>query len=61
MMAGLACFAFGMWNFTPITHDWGWRELLLPQAYVNWVPARQRTEAGDRLSASRHDNSLARL
>ena len=21
-----------MWNFTPITHDWGWRELLLPQA-----------------------------
>ena len=21
-----------MWNFTPITHDWGWRELMLPQA-----------------------------
>ena len=21
-----------MWSFTPITHDWGWRELLLPQA-----------------------------
>jgi len=21
-----------MWNFAPITHDWGWRELLLPQA-----------------------------
>ena len=21
-----------MWNFTPITHDWGWRELLAPQA-----------------------------
>jgi DHA2 family multidrug resistance protein len=33
MMAGLACFAFGTWNFTPITHDWGWRELLLPQAF----------------------------
>jgi hypothetical protein len=49
-----------MWNFTPITHDWGWRQLL-PQAYVNWVPARQPTEAGDRSSASRHDNSLARL
>ena len=32
MMFGLACFAFSMWNFTPITHDWGWRELLLPQA-----------------------------
>jgi MFS transporter, DHA2 family, multidrug resistance protein len=22
-----------MWNFTPITHDWGWRELLMPQAF----------------------------
>ena len=22
-----------MWIFTPITHDWGWRELLLPQAF----------------------------
>src|SRR5215510_3522139 len=32
MMFGLACFAASMWNFTPITHDWGWRELLLPQA-----------------------------
>jgi DHA2 family multidrug resistance protein len=32
MMFGLACFAISMWNFTPITHDWGWRELLLPQA-----------------------------
>ncbi|MEJ0070416.1 MAG: DHA2 family efflux MFS transporter permease subunit [Pseudomonadota bacterium] len=31
MMFGLACFALSMWNFTPITHDWGWRELLLPQ------------------------------
>jgi DHA2 family multidrug resistance protein len=33
MMFGLGCFALGMWNFTPITHDWGWRELLLPQAF----------------------------
>jgi DHA2 family multidrug resistance protein len=32
MMAGLACFALSMWQFAPITHDWGWRELLLPQA-----------------------------
>jgi DHA2 family multidrug resistance protein len=32
MMFGLACFTLGMWNFTPITHDWGWNELLLPQA-----------------------------
>ena len=33
MMFGLACFAFSMWNFVPITHDWGWRELLVPQAF----------------------------
>ncbi|MDR6287954.1 MULTISPECIES: DHA2 family efflux MFS transporter permease subunit [Inquilinus] len=32
LMFGLACFTVSMWNFTPITHDWGWRELLLPQA-----------------------------
>jgi MFS transporter, DHA2 family, multidrug resistance protein len=33
MMAGLACFAIAMWLFTPVTNDWGWRELLLPQAF----------------------------
>jgi DHA2 family multidrug resistance protein len=33
MMAGLAGFAVSMWSFAPITHDWGWRELLLPQAF----------------------------
>jgi MFS transporter, DHA2 family, multidrug resistance protein len=33
MMFGLACFTLSMWKFTPITHDWGWRELLLPQAF----------------------------
>ena len=32
MLFGLLCFGFGLWSFTPITHDWGWRELLLPQA-----------------------------
>ena len=32
MMAGLAGFALSMWNFVPISHDWGWRELLVPQA-----------------------------
>jgi DHA2 family multidrug resistance protein len=32
MMFGLACFTLGMWEFTSITHDWSWRELLLPQA-----------------------------
>jgi len=32
LMIGLALLALGVWNFTPITHDWGWREFLLPQA-----------------------------
>lgn len=32
MMFGLALFALSMWNFAPITHDWGGAELLLPQA-----------------------------
>ncbi len=32
LMAGLAGFTLSMANFAPITHDWGWRELLLPQA-----------------------------
>src|ERR1700754_533910 len=32
-MVGLGCCAIGIYNFTPITHDWGWRELLLPQAF----------------------------
>ncbi len=31
MMFGLACFTLGLWEFTPITHDWSWRELLWPQ------------------------------
>ncbi|WP_043418277.1 DHA2 family efflux MFS transporter permease subunit [Cupriavidus basilensis] len=33
MMFGLGCFAFSMWQFAPITHDWGAQELLLPQAF----------------------------
>src|SRR5215469_1202373 len=32
MMFGLVLFTLSMWNFMPITSDWGWRELLLPQA-----------------------------
>lgn len=32
MMAGLSMFALSMWNFAPITHDWGAQQLLLPQA-----------------------------
>ena len=31
MMFGLALFGLSMWSFTPITHEWGWEELLLPQ------------------------------
>jgi DHA2 family multidrug resistance protein len=32
MMFGLGLFGLSMWNFTPITHDWGSGELLWPQA-----------------------------
>ena len=32
MMVGFACFVASMWTFSSITHTWGWRELLLPQA-----------------------------
>lgn len=32
MMGGLGLFALAMWSFTPLTNDWGWRELLFPQA-----------------------------
>jgi DHA2 family multidrug resistance protein len=32
MMVGLAMFALSMWNFAPITHDWGAQQLMLPQA-----------------------------
>ncbi|MFL6709408.1 MAG: DHA2 family efflux MFS transporter permease subunit [Massilia sp.] len=32
MMFGLACFALSMYNFAPITHDWGAAQLLFPQA-----------------------------
>jgi MFS transporter, DHA2 family, multidrug resistance protein len=32
MAFGFACFILSMWTFTPITHEWGWKELLLPQA-----------------------------
>ncbi|WP_333497281.1 DHA2 family efflux MFS transporter permease subunit [Kluyvera sp. CHPC 1.251] len=32
LMVGLGGFAFSMFLFTPITNQWGWQELLLPQA-----------------------------
>ncbi|TKI08343.1 DHA2 family efflux MFS transporter permease subunit [Martelella alba] len=33
LLVGLAGFALSMWTFMPITHDWGAKELLLPQAF----------------------------
>jgi MFS transporter, DHA2 family, multidrug resistance protein len=32
MTFGFICFILSMWTFAPITHEWGWKELLLPQA-----------------------------
>ena len=32
MIFGFICFSLSMWTFAPITSDWGWRELLIPQA-----------------------------
>ncbi|NII55565.1 DHA2 family efflux MFS transporter permease subunit [Luteibacter sp. SG786] len=32
LMGGLALFTVSMFEFTPITHDWSWRELIFPQA-----------------------------
>ena len=32
MAFGFLCFILSMWAFAPITHEWGWKELLLPQA-----------------------------
>ncbi len=29
---GYAAFGLGTWLMTPITHDWGWKELFIPQA-----------------------------
>ncbi len=47
MMFGLACFGASMWNFTPLTHDWGWRELLLPQGPARFRPAIRGGPGGD--------------
>lgn len=33
LAAGLGFFALSMWDFSPITHDWGGKELMLPQAF----------------------------
>ena len=47
MLFGLACFTFSMWNFTPITHDWGWRELLMPAGFSRILPAVRGGADGD--------------
>jgi len=33
MMFGLVCFGIATWQYGGVTHDWGWRELLVPQAF----------------------------
>ncbi len=32
LVFGLVCFGLGCYLYTPLTYDWGWQELLLPQA-----------------------------
>ncbi len=32
LLFGLCCFALGCYLYVPLTHDWGWQQLLLPQA-----------------------------
>jgi MFS transporter, DHA2 family, multidrug resistance protein len=32
LMFGLVCFGLGCYLYVPLTHDWGWQQLLLPQA-----------------------------
>jgi MFS transporter, DHA2 family, multidrug resistance protein len=33
MMFGLGCMGLGLWQFTFVTHDWDWWNLLVPQAF----------------------------
>jgi MFS transporter, DHA2 family, multidrug resistance protein len=32
LLFGLICFGLGCYLYVPLTHDWGWQQLLLPQA-----------------------------
>ncbi|TDV09199.1 DHA2 family efflux MFS transporter permease subunit [Paraburkholderia caballeronis] len=32
LLFGLCCFGLGCYLYVPLTHDWGWQQLLLPQA-----------------------------
>ena len=32
LVFGLICFGLGCYLYVPLTHDWGWQQLLLPQA-----------------------------
>ncbi len=31
LLFGLSCFGLGCWFYVPLTHEWGWQQLLLPQ------------------------------
>ncbi|HTJ94802.1 MAG TPA: MFS transporter, partial [Pararobbsia sp.] len=32
LLFGLTLFGLGCWLYVPLTHDWGWQQLVLPQA-----------------------------
>ncbi len=32
LVFGLVCFGLGCYLYTPLTHQWGWQQLMLPQA-----------------------------
>lgn len=33
LMFGLSCMGAALWLYVPLTNEWGWRELLVPQAF----------------------------
>jgi DHA2 family multidrug resistance protein len=67
MMFGLALFALSMWDFSPITHDWGGKELLLPQAIRGFAqqmavpPTVTLTLGGLAMSRLKHASGLFNL
>ncbi|MEJ1976160.1 MAG: ArgE/DapE family deacylase [Acetobacteraceae bacterium] len=42
LMFGLVCFALSMWNFSPITHDWGWQRAIAAASAAGFCPAIRR-------------------
>lgn len=67
MMFGLALFALSMWDFSPITHDWGGKELMLPQAIRGFAqqmavpPTVTLTLGGLAMSRLKHASGLFNL